>query len=225
MRARHYAPEGEKTSINCSVTHEEFTGWFDSSGRKITSDSSQRIHVREDGSLKYLEISTVNRTDRGTYECRGKTNKDQVMLLVECMYHKRGRKLPKFFKALSPVLNTNNVIKLLVHNAGLPWGQRKVVAVEIWGGRGVIWHRFFSWGSKCFYLKNMLSLACNHNHNTSITKQRQMRRGTDQILWTFPTKHGDVWLKYLEKLAFRQCCLHPIKKVFLGQAGAKCTEQ
>ena len=97
VRARHYAPEGEKTSINCSVTDEEFSGWFDSSGRKITSDSSQRIHVREDGSLKYLEISTVNRTDRGTYECRGKTNKDQVMLLVECMYHKWGRKLRKFF--------------------------------------------------------------------------------------------------------------------------------
>ena len=92
MRARHYAPEGEKTSINCSVTDEEFTGWFDSSGREITSDSSQRIHVREDGNLKYLEIIEVKRTDRGTYECRGKPNKDQVMLLVECKYHKRGRK-------------------------------------------------------------------------------------------------------------------------------------
>ena len=84
---RHNAPEGYKTSINCSVTDEAFTGWFDFNGQKITSDSSQRIHVRADGSLKYLEISKVNRTDRGTYECRGETNKDQVMLLVECMYH------------------------------------------------------------------------------------------------------------------------------------------
>ncbi|XP_020602340.1 uncharacterized protein LOC110041407 isoform X2 [Orbicella faveolata] len=97
VSARHNAPEGDKTSINCSVTDEAFTGWFDSSGRKITSDSSQRIHVRADGSLKYLEISKVNRTDRGTYECRGKTKKAQVMLLVECMYHKWGSKLPKPF--------------------------------------------------------------------------------------------------------------------------------
>ena len=81
-------------SINCSVTDEAFTGWFDSSGRKITSDSSKRIHVRADGSLKYLEISKVNSTDRGNYECRGKTNKEQVLLFVECMYHKRGRMLP-----------------------------------------------------------------------------------------------------------------------------------
>ena len=100
VRARHYAPEGEKTSINCSVTDEAFTGWFDSSGRKITSDSSQRIHVREDGSLNYLEISKVNRTDRGTYECRGKTNKEPVLLLVECMYHKRERKGTKSMRAL-----------------------------------------------------------------------------------------------------------------------------
>ena len=88
VTARHFAPEGDRTSINCSVTDEVFTGWFDSSGRKITTDSSHRIHVRTDGSLKYLEISDVNRTDSGTYECRGDTNKDQVMLLVECMYHR-----------------------------------------------------------------------------------------------------------------------------------------
>ena len=103
VSARHNAPEGDKTSINCSVTDEAFTGWFDSSGRKINSDSSQRIHVREDGSLKYLEISKVNRTDRGTYECRGKTNTARVLLLVECMYHKWGRKLPKSFINPHPV--------------------------------------------------------------------------------------------------------------------------
>ena len=88
MNARHFAPEGDKTSINCSVTDEAFIGWFDTSGRKVTSDSLQRIHVREDGSLKYLEISKVNKTDRGTYECRGKTSKARVMLLVQCTYHR-----------------------------------------------------------------------------------------------------------------------------------------
>lgn len=88
VSSRHFAPEGDKTSINCSVTNEAFIGWFDSSNRKITTDSSHRIHVRTDGSLNYLEITKVNRTDRGTYECRGITEKAEVTLLVECMYHR-----------------------------------------------------------------------------------------------------------------------------------------
>ena len=90
MNKRHYAPEGGKTSINCSVTGEEFTGWFDTSnGQQISSDPSKRLHVRTNGSVSYLEINKVIKTDRGTYECRGQTNKAQVMLLVECKY--RGR--------------------------------------------------------------------------------------------------------------------------------------
>lgn len=69
------------------MTDEAFVGWFDSrSGQQISSDPSQRLHVRTNGTLKYLEISKVNKTDRGTYECRGKTNKAEVMLFVECRY-------------------------------------------------------------------------------------------------------------------------------------------
>ncbi|KAL9965512.1 hypothetical protein ACROYT_G029319 [Oculina patagonica] len=84
VNGRQFVPEGDSTSINCSVTDEVFVGWFDSrSGQQISSDPSQRLHVRTNGTQKYLEITKVIKTDRGKYECRGKTNKAEVMLFVE----------------------------------------------------------------------------------------------------------------------------------------------
>ena len=82
----HYAPESETTSINCSVTGEAFKGWFDSNGQKISNDPSQRLHVKNDGNVHYLEINRVNKTDDGQYECRGETHKAHVRLHVECKY-------------------------------------------------------------------------------------------------------------------------------------------
>ncbi|PFX24081.1 neural cell adhesion molecule 2-like [Stylophora pistillata] len=76
-------PEGSKLSINCSAKHEALTGWFTSSGQKITNDPSVRVYVISNGSLKYLVIPSVNKADRGTYECRGTKNKTQIRLDVE----------------------------------------------------------------------------------------------------------------------------------------------
>ena len=84
--ASHYIAEGDKTSINCSLRDEAFQGWF-MNGERIPDDPSQRRHVKSDGNLWYsLNIRRVNRTDDGPYECRGETNKAQVMLYVECKY-------------------------------------------------------------------------------------------------------------------------------------------
>jgi len=86
LNESHYSLEGHDTRINCSVTGEAFKGWFDSKGQKISNSPSRRLHVKNDGSLHYLEIKRVNRTDEGQYECRGETTKARVMLHVECKY-------------------------------------------------------------------------------------------------------------------------------------------
>lgn len=119
MSGRHYAPEGVKTSINCSVTDEEFIGWFDPSGQQISSNPLQRLHVRTNGSAKYLEISKINRSDRGTYECRGKTNKAGMMLLVECRYKEREEARGISFHSL--------VLSVCVLGGGGGGGRRKLI--------------------------------------------------------------------------------------------------
>ena len=84
--ASRYIAEGKKTSINCTLKDEAFQGWF-MNGEKIPDDPSRRRHVKSDGNLWYsLNIRRVNRTDDGPYECRGESNKAQVMLYVECKY-------------------------------------------------------------------------------------------------------------------------------------------
>ena len=97
LNGSRYAPEGSQTIINCSITREAFIGWFDDDGRKISNSPSERRHVRSDGNQKLLEITNINRTDQGKYECRGELNNAQVMLYVECRYILRnggeGRKL------------------------------------------------------------------------------------------------------------------------------------
>lgn len=86
LNESHYAPLGSNTRINCSVTGEAFNGWFDSKRQKISNNPSQRLHVKNEGSLQYLEILRVNKTDQGSYECRGETTKATVVLYVECKY-------------------------------------------------------------------------------------------------------------------------------------------
>ena len=84
LNGSHYAPEGSDVSINCSITGEAFKGWFDSKDQPISNKPSQRLHVKSEGSLQFLEINRVSKTDYGRYECRGEKNKTQVMLYVEC---------------------------------------------------------------------------------------------------------------------------------------------
>lgn len=77
------APEGSRIRINCSLTAETVTGWFDSNGQKINGNPSQRLHVTTQGDVQFLEIDKLNRSDGGQYECRGAQSRVRVMLYVE----------------------------------------------------------------------------------------------------------------------------------------------
>ena len=68
------------------MTGEEVTGWFDSNGQEISDSPSNRLHVKTEGIVKFLEINGLNKSDRGQYECRGTQRRVRVMLYVECKY-------------------------------------------------------------------------------------------------------------------------------------------
>lgn len=109
--------EGNKLSINCSVTGEAIIGWFTSGGQEITSNPSERVHVRTDGHLKYLEIRNVNKADRGMYECRGSNNNTRVMLYVECKCSERERT-----GAITHIVNFLSLSGTGGHFSKLGWG-------------------------------------------------------------------------------------------------------
>lgn len=80
-------PERSTFRINCSVTGQGITRWFDSKGNRINNNPSDRLHVKTLGGALLLEISKLNKSDVGRYECRGDQTRLRAMLYVECKYH------------------------------------------------------------------------------------------------------------------------------------------
>ena len=76
----------ERVTVNCTVINERFVGWFGNKGRPISTLPSKRLHVSTQGSTRYLVITKVNRTDKGTYQCKGNSQTKEVNVDVECKY-------------------------------------------------------------------------------------------------------------------------------------------
>lgn len=81
------SPEGSTFHINCSVTGQGVTSWFDPKGNRINNNLSDRLHVKTHGGVLLLEISKLNKSDVGRYECRGDQTRIRAMLYVECKYY------------------------------------------------------------------------------------------------------------------------------------------
>ena len=74
-------------SVTCTVTGETFLGWFDPSGSKITTSSSAKIRVESRGDnhkLKFVDVKVSYGNDN--YECRGRNNKETLIVHVACKY-------------------------------------------------------------------------------------------------------------------------------------------
>lgn len=76
-------PEGSTFRINCSVTKQGVTSWFDPKGNRIDNNLSDRLHVKTQGGVLLLEIRKLNKSDVGRYECRGDQTRIRAMLYVE----------------------------------------------------------------------------------------------------------------------------------------------
>ena len=80
-------PEGSTFRINCSVTKQGVTSWFDPKGNRIDNNLSDRLHVKTQGGVLLLEIRKLNKSDVGKYECRGDQTRIRAMLYVECKHY------------------------------------------------------------------------------------------------------------------------------------------
>ena len=73
--------------VTCTVTGETFVGWFNPSGRKITTSSSANIRVESRGTkhtLKFVDVKVSYGSNN--YECRGNRTRERLIVHVACKY-------------------------------------------------------------------------------------------------------------------------------------------
>ena len=74
--------------VICSVTDQEFLGWYDPKGQRINAtDSSTRIYVKRHEALVHeLFLKSVKDEDGGKYTCRGSLNSSTHQLFIQCKF-------------------------------------------------------------------------------------------------------------------------------------------
>ena len=84
---------GKTFRMVCKVEGEEFVGWFDVNGNKVTARPipgqlpRDKFYVTQSGNSYTLVIQKVIVADGGNYTCKGDQTERTFTLFVECKYH------------------------------------------------------------------------------------------------------------------------------------------
>ena len=81
--------ESDTARIPCKVQNQDFLGWFDPNGQRISdTDPSKRLHVESDVD-NTLVMKDIWDKDAGNYTCRGSITEDTFTLVVYCKCPRR----------------------------------------------------------------------------------------------------------------------------------------
>lgn len=146
--------ESGRANVNCTVTNESFIGWFDTKGQPISTLPSKRLHVSTQGSTRYLVITRANRTDKGTYQCRGSSQEKDVDINVEY-----APELDKSQSSRTPIyslLNSDDILEIKCVFTGNPAPnvniskEGRYVKGFVTHGKNSVVHRFYTKRSEDF---------------------------------------------------------------------------